>query len=61
MVHVFLFSRNSRTCQDKLPHIMSVVDLKAYGIPQLGCQLPLVNKSWGVAVKQNQSVNLCHL
>ena len=51
MVHILFFGRNSRTCQDKLSHIMSVVDLKAYGIPQFWCQLPIVNKSWGVAFK----------
>ena len=61
MVHILFFGRNSRTCQDKLPHITTVVYLKAYGIPQFGCQLPLVNKSWGVAVKQNRSINFCHL
>ena len=61
MVHIFLFCRNCRTRQDKLAYLMPMVNLKSYSIPQLGCQLPLIDQSRGITVQQYRSIYLCHL
>ena len=57
----FFICRNSRACQDKLSHIMPMVNLKSDGIPKFGCQLPFINKSWRITLQQDRSINLCHL
>ena len=45
-------SRNGRTGKNKLPQLSTMVDLKANGIPQLRCDLPLVDQPWCCTLQQ---------
>ena len=60
MVYLFLLNdvslliflglgRNSRTSKDKLPVLLSVINLVSYRIPKLRCDLPFVYQSGGSA------------
>ena len=49
---VGVVSWSGRPGQDELALLVSVVDLAAYPVPDVGFELPLVEQDWGLAAEQ---------